>query len=170
MSAKASFGGANASKKCSNLQSSNSDTPVLKASDTATATSSFNVGPTAQHPTSLNQFLGVAASSELYTYCLTIPYIELTSDSLCTALLASQCEAGIPFTWLCLPLYLMHYTWWSVIISYEIHWNLYRVLILMWRSSNLQALQTPICSSPHVTLHHSIEILLKDLLLVTILS
>ena len=84
MSAKASFGGANASKKCSNLQSSNSDPPVLNASDTAT--SSFNVGPTAQHPTSLNQFLGVATSSELYTYCLTIPYIELTSDSLCTAL------------------------------------------------------------------------------------
>ena len=110
MSAKASFGGANASKKCSNLQSSNSDPPVLNASDTATATHSFNVGPTAQHPTSLNQFLGVAASSELYTYCLTIPYIELTSDSLCTALLASQCEAGISFTWLCLPLYLMHYT------------------------------------------------------------
>ena len=95
MSAKASFGGANASKKCYNSQSSNSDPPVLNASDTATATHSFNVGPTAQHPTSLNQFLGVAASSELYTYCLTIPYIELTSDSLCTALLASQCEAGI---------------------------------------------------------------------------
>ena len=110
MSAKASFGGANASKKCYNLQSSKMDRPLLKASDTATATNSFSVGPTAQHPTSLNQFLGVAASSELYTYCLTIPYIELTSDSLCTALLASQCEAGISFTWLCLPLYLMHYT------------------------------------------------------------
>ena len=169
MSAKASFGGANASKKCSNLQSSNSDPPVLNASDTATY--SFNVGPTAQHPTSLNQFLGVAASSELYTYCLTIPYIELTSDSLCTALLASQCEAGIPFTWLCLPLYLMHYTWWSVIISSEIHWNLERtphIDVKKFQPSSI--LQTQICSSPHVTLHHSIEILLKDLLLVTILS
>ena len=67
------------------------------------------------HPTtSLNQIIGVAASSELNSHCSMLADNTCCTCAMCVVHWYSynvqgtgQCQANIPFTWLCVPLHPM---------------------------------------------------------------